>query len=252
MHSRIRDMDIRYYTVGKKTVVIFAFLLSFFCGAMNASQVGNITSKGDMMMQKGDYAKAIACYSKLIQDYKRHPDSYQEYALALKKGGNICCEAQRYIEALEFFTLGMDAASKIDDQHLYLSCMGNIGTIYGIFNDYERALYYYKKVYFTALKCGENEVAGTILINIVKCYCYTGNIDEAKRYFLLQAQASLKNESMKRYFVLYNQGLIATAEKNFSGALYFYKMALNYTLTNGMPTEQSDAILLEIGKSYCT
>jgi AraC-like DNA-binding protein len=231
-------------------ITVITLFVALFCVNVNASEISNITSKGDKMLRSGDYPKAIACYSRLIQNYKKRPCDYQEYATALKKGGNICCDAQRFIEALEFFTLGMDAAQKAEDNHLYLSCMGNIGTVYGVFSDYERALYYFKKVYYSALKCNENDIAAIIIMNIVRCYCYTGNTEQAKKYFLLQTQTPMKDEKLKMYSMLYNQGLLATAEKNISGATFFFKKALLFSISNNMPIQKIEPVVFEIGKSY--
>lgn len=65
-------------------------------------------------------------------------------AVTLKMKGDACYEAGQYTKALEYYTDALDRSMAENDAHVYYSCIGNIGNIYGQISDYKRALHYYK------------------------------------------------------------------------------------------------------------
>lgn len=155
-------------------------------------------------------------------------------AIKYKTQGDAYYNAGRYSEALEYYTLGLDQAKKENNNHIYNACMGNIGNIYGIMEDYNRSLYYFKKGYLASEKEHDVEMMGKFTINIVAAYCLMNDAENAKVFFRKQMQLPVKNVKMRRYFYLYNQGLIAEVEKKYSEATYYMKQALEYVLDTGL------------------
>lgn len=159
------------------------------------------------------------------------------YAATLKSKGEMCYNAGRYSEALEYLTKGLDQAKKENNQKMYNSCVGYIGNIYAQMGDYNRALYYFKRGFESSVKNHDNYLQSHFVINIVAAYCMMNDLKNAKAFFKLQTQIPTKDITNKKYYFLYNQGIIAQAENNMEMALYYHNAALKYAQEKNMGNE---------------
>lgn len=215
-----------------------------------SANLTHIRQKAEAAEQAGEHARAIAVYAEALALYKEATGDYQEFARVLRAGGQQCYYSQRYIESLEFFTMSMDAANKCGDRRLLDLAMGNIGLIYDTFDDHERALYYFQRVYDSALKRSDTDLASQVLANIVTSYCNMKQPDEAKRYFRLLQQTPRKNREMNEYYLLLMQGFIAATEENHTAAIYYYRNALNHVRSRRMDSLYVTPLLLELGNEF--
>lgn len=79
-------------------------------------------------------------------------------ALWLKKKGDVCFNAGRFPEALDYYTQGLDRAKSEGQDSIYYACTGNIGNIYAVMSDYRHALHYYLKGYQASAQRGDREM----------------------------------------------------------------------------------------------
>ena len=242
----------KYMRGGLKTLFIILLLTieTTTIAAKKPDGFGQIVQKAEQAKAANNQSAAISYYAQLIDLYKKNPTREEAFAPALKAGGDLCYNSQRYIEALEFYTLSMNAARKSGKMDIYNRSMGNIGTIYDTFGDHERALYYYTRVYHDALKLKDSDLAAQVLTCIITCYCNMGKPDMAKKYFRLAQQTPQKNALMNTYYLYLLQGLIASAEHNTTAASYYYRLTLSHAERRMGETRYQTPILLELGNCY--
>ena len=142
-------------------------------------------------------------------------------------------KAQRYSQALECFIECMKMAKREGDDKLYYSTMGNIGSIYGFMENYERSIYYQLRAYEEARQHNDTAVQTELLINIVGTYCNLGDSPNARRYFALQSKMASADVKVNRFYYLYNQALISMLDKKYSEAAYYHRQAADYAMEYG-------------------
>lgn len=169
---------------------------------------------------------------------------------AAKLAGDHCYYDQRYIEALDFYTMALEPAQKCGNTDVLYRSMANIGLIYDILENHERALYYYERVYRQALQSGDNELAAQILANIVTAYCNQHRTDEARRYYKLIEKTPRRDSVMHGYYLLLLKGHIAIEDDSCRKAASVYRQALAYTDAHHMETFYQTPLMLELGNSY--
>lgn len=180
------------------------------------------------------------CLAGQENDHARH---YYERARKLFYSNN-------YLESFDYYTLAMKEAKQSGNDSIYMNSMGNLGTIFSSFGDYERAIHYYKICYEEAIKRRQPEVAAMTVINLIESYCYMGDIEKARQWFLLQDKHPLANPHQRQYLYYHSQATIAFAEGNYSLARAIYKKALAIATDNKMGYLYTDNINNEIGKCY--
>lgn len=171
-------------------------------------------------------------------------------AIKSKLQGDAYYNACRYSEALECYTKGLDLAQKEENKKIYNACLGNIGNIYGVIEDYNRCLFYYKKGYSSAIKEKDTEMQSKFVINLVIIYCFKKEPANAKIFFRKQMLLPMKNIKIRRYFYLYNQGLIAQTEKKYSEAEFYLKQAIEYTKEAQMGSTYEMTLYNQLGDLY--
>lgn len=185
--------------------------------------------KGEACFRDSNWIGALDNYSKMIPLYKEKPDNDPFlFAKAFSLAGNICQIEEQYIQALDFYILGLESSEKAKDEAVYNRCLGNIGNIYLLFKDYETALQYYNRGFDRSVIKGDIEIQAAYLSNMISTYCYLHQPDKAKACYRKLVKLPLRNAETYTFYNLINQALIAQTEKNYSAAIYFHKQALEY------------------------
>ncbi len=187
----------------------------------------------------------LACFSLKLQAAEETPGN----AIMLKQKGNVCYEAGRYADALNYYTEGMKKAKEEKDEKAYYACIGNIGNIYGELGDIRRALHYYKKGYQMAVDAGDTETQWKFCTNLVAVCCLMKDSRNARNFFNIQMKIPIKDITSKRYYFLSNQAMIAHVEGNFKMEDYYHNMAVEYVKSSNMPVIYLVSQFQEIGKS---
>lgn len=217
-------------------IVMCIFLSPYGYSAMEVDHLGDdvhvLFEKGQSCMRDSNWMDALGYFTDMIpyykQNEKREKPEQLLFAKAFSAAGNICQLGEQYIQALDFYILGLEAAENSGDNSLYDRCLGNIGNIYMLFKDYENALLYYNKGYNRCVSKNDSDRQVTFLTNIISAYCYMNQPDKAKECYLKLASIPVRDTEMQTFYNLINQALIAQTEKNYSGAVYFHEKALEY------------------------
>lgn len=224
---------------------IYVFLL------LESSFANNVVSERLLLVKDAKtVSEAISIYSQIITLYHLDPSSYCLYDKAFKEGGDLCFKHQRYIEALEFYTLDVEVARKCGNMRNYAASLGNIGTIYGCFQDYRRASFYYDRSYKIAVESNNLELAGMILFHRMINACNAGDVQTAKKYYNQRKQFELHDKKQDKYQLLIGNGLIAEQEHRYSDAISSFRNTLQYIYSGAMDSVYGEPVLLELGKCF--
>ena len=169
---------------------------------------------------------------------------------SLKRLGDECVAAQRYIEALDLYTEGVKQAEKEQNERVRMACIGNIGNIYARYKDYELALHYYESTYDQALKLQDGKVARKAVENMLGCYCRLKEIDNAKRCLKLLSQMPGDNDVFDHFLLIQHQAMIFEAEGNLQPALSSYIEAHEFAESHNMDEIISIISLGLVGDCY--
>ena len=210
-----------------------------------------LMQKGEACLKDSNWMEALDYFEKLIPLYKQHPEIDPGlFAKGFCSAGNTCQVKERYIQALDFYILGLQASERARDDGVYNRCLGNIGNIYLAFNDYDTALLYYNKGYDRCVTAKDFDRQVTFLTNMISTYCYMHQPDKAKEYFQKLMKLPMKDMKMQTFHNLYNQAIIAQAEKNYAGAVYFHRQALEYADRNVLDKRFVVAAYRELSNTY--
>lgn len=169
-------------------------------------------------------------------------------AASWKQKGDVCYNAGRFAEALEYYTKALDGAKRNADDRTYYSTIGNIGNIYAGMNDLKRALYYYGTGYEASVKNHEPDMQWRFSTNIVAAYCMLKDVKSARAFFQQQMKIPVKDASVKRYYFLINQAYISMAENNTQMAEYYFRQTLSFATDRHMAMQYVLSPTIEIGR----
>lgn len=153
----------------------------------------------------------------------------------------------RYLNALEGFITGLEMAGADKDSLSMMACMGYIGNIYNSFNDNSSSLSYSLAGYDIACKCGNADMQGRFLSNIVGTYCRLGNVAKAEEYYALERKVKMKDSVNQDYYLLYNRARILQARNELDSALDFHYRTLRFVERNAMGDAYRLVQISEIG-----
>lgn len=216
----------------------------------NNARIDNIVREAETAIKANDYNQAIDCYTRLGNIYKTTPNNHEKMAELMMQGGNVCYDAYRYIEALDFYTLTLTAARKAGNKKLYGKCLMYIGDIYGVFEDYERAESYFKKSLVMGQKIKDYDIISKSIVSIVIAVSCQGNTDEAKKYFIQQTKFPISDSNTNKCYLSYNQAMIAYSEKDWSAALFYFNKTLEFVQLYEMGKDFEFTIRNDIGRCY--
>jgi len=212
-------------------VLLFCLFDSNASPATAAGDIHRTVAQGDSLIANRQYADAISYYKQVMERYERgERDSIMPRAFVY--GGNACLLSQRYIDALEFYVIGMDAATKLNCPESYESCVNNVGYIYVIFDDYENGIYYFGKSLKLAQQHDNNQVKCIASTNLVTIYSKIGRTKEAKVYYRYQQQNSFEDPAINQFYLLTNKAHIEASEQSYRSAIELLKKSLDLVDTN--------------------
>lgn len=211
-------------------------------------------SEGSALEKDGDYVSALSHYALLLNSYSdTAPTNDQcEYASVFKHAGDVCNMLGRYVESLEYYTMGYQAAERGGDKLMMIRCLGNIGNVHGTFEDFGRAITYYNRGYEVATDIGSAIDQYKFLLNMAFAYSSIGHTKEALEAF---RRLQLVNDNsfspvMKRFHSEYVQGAIASSGGNHVISRHYYQEALRIGKEANLDTLNLADQLLNIGDSY--
>ena len=231
-----------------KFFIIYLLCISFCSVCTLANETANVVRLGKQAESQADYGTAIRCYTRLINECNESSKPDTTLCKGLLAGGNCCASCNRYVEALQFYTLAIEQAEKCGRLGVKLSCLNNIGSVYALFNDFERASHYYEEAYNLAIKCKNDKMLSILAINLVKIYSQLGDIKTAKEFLHQQMSYPHPDKYINQYYVLRNQGMIAKADNNYSLAESFFEQAKETVKRHNLGKDDLADVFIEMGE----
>lgn len=228
--------------------IVLIILMAAAVQTVRPSQVNKIMEDGGRLIKAGDYKAAAECYSRLLVFYHAG-DRDTSLCRGLEFGGNCLTICGRYIEALQFYTYAIELAEMQDNVKVYEASTSNIGAIYAIFKDYERAVFYFGKAYSSAVSHGHARLASVACSNLVKAYARLGNTEEAKSYLAKFKKHTAYGKHDNKYEVLLYQGIIAKADNDFEAAGRYIEEALSTAISSNIGNSALAEAYNELGQT---
>ena len=172
-------------------------------------------------------------------------------ALELKKEADSLLLSEHLAEALEIYVKSIKLALEEEDDRTLMGSFCHVGNIYDTFGDYRLALYYWLKAYEESVRRDKKDRQAALLPNIVRGFCYLGNLNEARKYFEIEkCTPNPTNYSSWQYYLYYNEGQIYSAEGKYDDAVEAHQLAADYA----RKTKMDELMVLfqesEIGNLY--
>ena len=204
---------------------------------------------GDAAYERRDFEEALSHYRAVMDDY-RHGVTAPRMGDAMNWAGNASMNLSHYIDALEFYTLGIELSQQSSDSRLYRDLLSNIGTVFAIFKDYERAVYYFEKAYTEAQQQRDSYLISVAITNLAAAYSKLGEADKASAFLKLQQQYALQQPGLQQFFLNYNRGLAALASGDAHGAIYNLNQGLRTIDEHALSSSYRTDIYNELGEAY--
>lgn len=225
------------------------FMLSMIVASINATNLEAIEKQASEEAQHRQYARAIEHYYALLDAYNNGQANIL-LCEAFTQAGNTCFTCGRYVDALQFYTAGIQVSEQFKQATNTELCTNGVGYIYAVFDDYERAIYYFKKGYDEAFRNKHSQIQSMACLSLIEAYCRIGDIKNAKKYLRLSRNSSLGIKEQDVFYSFYNQGIIMIAEKNYYGGIYTLRKAIEYCETAKMDAAFTVDALLALGNAY--
>lgn len=227
---------------------VLFILLAAAVQTARPSQVNKIMEDGVRLIKSDDYKAAAECYSRLLVFYHAG-DRDTSLCRGLEFGGNCLTICGRYIEALQFYTYAIELAEMQENVRVYEASTCNVGTIYAIFKDYERAVFYFIKAYSSAVSHDHARLAAVACSNLVKAYARLGKTEEAKKHLAEFKRSTAKGKPRYQFEVLFFQGIIAKADNDIKTACQYLEKALSTAISCNIGNSTLAEVYNELGQT---
>lgn len=211
--------------------------LAAWVATLSAAPVDELIARGDRAYEHQDYGRAVVCYREVQQHYRKGHLS-PGMGDAFNWAGNACMNQGRYAEALDFYTDGMAVAHQTGNSRLFRDLLSNAGIVFALYRDYEQATYYFDRAYTLATQQRDNHLTSIAIVNMATACCKCGDTPRARELLTLEQRFPMADEQLQQFFLSYNSGLLAMAEKQAEAAAAHLRQALTlvdqHQLGNGL------------------
>lgn len=246
-------------TMKQRKIILYVSAIIVVVVAIVTLSVSNLVSseseKDSAQYKKTDYrtysygtsTDVTASYSQLLSLYQNgQKNSY--ICASLELCGNSLYLNGHYAKAFEAYIMAMEMADAMGFSQYQAICYYNIGNIFVIFKDYERAAHYYEKVMdapVTKLKRSTRSLAARYLI---MCYARIGDRQKANEAYREAKLMPLSDRNINNYYEQYCRGLLLGMEGKTTAALDAQKEAYLTTEKYGLKIGMGAYPLSECGR----
>ena len=207
--------------------------------------------KGKAAVASGDFETAAVYFNTVYTQYQKG-ESGDSIPEALEYGGNVNALLGNYVKALDFYICAIEAAERNGNDKVYAYCHNNIALLYALFGNYAKASRYLETACEMATQTNDANLLGISATNLVRASSYTGDAMKARKYFQLQQEHPLQDEKRQSYYLLFNQGLIYSAEKDYAKGIECLKEALRHIPHVDRFATLATPVYTELGRIYAT
>ena len=128
-------------------------------------------------------------------------------------------------DARIFFTQALDMAEKGKDRTAEAICVGNLGTIHDMMEEYEKAIGYYLRGYRISVEVNNKLLESKFSKSLARKYIQMENRKEARKWFDIQSSLILDEDERGKFDMYYNKSGVLMMEGNVVSALYYMDCA---------------------------
>lgn len=244
-----RFIIINVITIIIAVVLLAAFLVSTKPDADKPGDSGKISHADYRTYSYGMNKDAMASYTKLLSLYQNgQKNSY--ICASLEQCGNSLYLNGYYAKAFEAYIMTMQMAEEMADRQMLTGCYYNIGNIFVIFKDYERAAHYYEKVLSQPAVGQKQSTRSLALRYLVMCYSRMDDRRKAEQAYKEACRQPLSDNNINTYYDLLCRGMLLELEGKYGQALEMQKKAYAITREKGLKIGMGAYPLSECGRVF--
>lgn len=152
----------------------------------------------------GNYDKAYPIFQ-IVYNREKPEDTDEEkrlYASAHLYGDRISYRKNVLLNAIYELSEAYRLSTELGDKELLSTTYNNIGVVYGMYDDYQQASFYYEQAWKTGRYCQSKDKLFQMLNNAISAYLYIPNMKKAT--VLYQEMKKNKPSASSKYSKLYD------------------------------------------------
>lgn len=157
---------------------------------------------------------------------------------------------QDYLSALDCYISQLSNLSPTENDSLYFIVLSRIGTVYDIYEDSGRALYYFDKVLSDKRSAKYDDITSKILIKMVILAFNCNDAQNARLYYRQQLAHPIADSISNGHYKYVNGGLVESLSDNHAKAIAYYRKALHYCGNNEQMANRKIPVMLEMATSF--
>lgn len=153
-------------------------------------------------------------------------------ASAHLKSGNIFIDKGNYPQALSMYVKGLKLSETIPDNPLTAIFYQNMGNVYYIFNDYEKAIHLYLRALDN--KNAEKKIVYGLLMNLITAYIETNDVKKARKTYERAIDMKYKGTAVDTFLAGFAHAMIIDMEGNHSQGMNEYATIAEFASKSGI------------------
>ncbi|PCJ37861.1 MAG: hypothetical protein COA99_12410 [Moraxellaceae bacterium] len=185
-----------------------------------------LNNLGLIYSKKGNYAKAVECYTKSLK-IKEEIGDKQGIASSLNNFGLNYSRQGKYAKAVECYTKSLKIKEEIGDKQGIANSINNIGLIYSKQGDYAKSIEYYTKSLKIQEEIGNKQGIANSLDNIGIIYFTLEDFVKAIKYYTQSLKIREEIEDKRGIAISVNNiGLVYSEQKDYAKSIEYYTKSL--------------------------
>jgi class 3 adenylate cyclase/tetratricopeptide (TPR) repeat protein len=197
--------------------------------------------------RRGEYDLALAACEEGLAALRADPQSAEDEQIEARlhaESGSVLTLRGEYARAREFFERSLQAREAIDDLPGMIASHNNIGYLWQLQNNHQRALEHYRVAETLARKIGLQYAITYALGNIAYSLTVLGHYAEAEAHCREALELSRQlNAQLETAQLLNTLGIIHYRRGNYAPAQHVYEEALNLHRTLGSMDQEANALV---------
>lgn len=217
----------------------------------NASDAPRLMASADSAIAAGDTERALVDYM-IICRRTYDSDDTETKGTGIRahiKAGDIYFAGGNYANALDFYLKGIELSEKTEGRPCIAELYKNVGNVYNVFKDHEKAMMEYDKGLLYADSASDTMVSLKIYQNLTGTYVHLHDTATARRYYE-KARALPCNYDVGKFMNLYLHALLLNEEKRYSEAAAEFRQVAELAQNLGLPPKYECSAYEGLYKAY--
>lgn len=156
--------------------------------------------------------------------------------------------SNKFPESRRMFEQALQMAIAEKDQTAEAICIGNLGTLCDMTDNYKDAIAYYKQGYELAEKQRNKVLMSKFAGCLVRKYAQQGDVKKARKWLDLQESLPIPDDPSAMYYNMYDKASVLLLEKDPVLALHYLDKARRYAEDHDLGYDMTGAALMGAGE----